>query len=120
MADEATIRVSLSFAKGSTVVSLSLGPTKFDVAGSNALHNRQKIGTSEEAVLVGDVAAGGYFVAVNRDATNFVELRAGSGLADLARLEPGDVCLFRLTDDATLYAISDTAECELEYAIVDA
>ncbi len=120
MADELTLRVSLSFEKGSTEVDLAMLPTTFDVAGSNALKNRQSVGTSEEAILAGDVAAGGYFFGINRDDTNFLELRAGSGLADLIRLKPGDPCLFRITDDATLYGIADTAACELEYAIIDA
>ncbi len=120
MADELTIRASLTFEKGDTEVELLLGPKKRDVAGTNGLKNRQSIGfAAEEAVLVGDVAAGGYFIAVNRDATNYVELRAGSGLADLIRLLPGDLCMFRLAADATLYAQANTAAVELEYAIVD-
>lgn len=121
MSDELTLRASLSFEKGSTVIELAMGSTTFDVSGTNGLKNRQSIGfAAEEAVLVGDVAAGGYFLGVNRDPTNFIELRPGSGLADMIRLEPGDFCLFRLTDDATLYALADTAACDLEYAIIDA
>lgn len=121
MADELTLKASLSFTKGSTTVSLSLPATTFDVSGSNALHNRQVIGTTEEAILLGDAAAGGYFFGINRDATNYIEIRPATGAADLIRLEPGDLCLFRLTDDATApYAIANTASCELEYVIVDA
>ena len=120
MASELTIRATLSFEKGSTTESLALGPLLRDVAGTNLLHNRQSIGfAAEEAVLVGDVASGGYILAINRDATNYVKLRAGSGLTDLIRLKAGDFCLFRLDNAATLYAIADTAAVELEYAIVD-
>lgn len=120
MADELTLRASLSFEKGNTTLSLALGPTKFDVSGTNGIHHRQGIGTDEEAVVVGDVAAGGYVLLVNRDDTNFVELRPGSGAADLVRLEPGDFALFRLADDATLYAVADTAAVELEVLAIDA
>ncbi len=120
MSDELTLRASLSFTKGDTTVELAINPTDFDVAGSNALKNRQSIGfAAEEAVLVGDVAAGGYFLIVNRDATNFVELRPGSGLADFAQLKPGDFALFRLATDATLYALADTAAVEIEVVAVD-
>jgi len=120
MADELTLRVSLSFEKTGRLAELLLGPLKRDVAGNKPLSNVQSVGTAEEAIVVGDAGVGGYFVAVNRDATNFVELRGATGGADLVRLEPGDVCLFRLTDDATLYAIANTAAVDLEYVIVPA
>ncbi len=120
MSDELTLKVSLSFSKGGTSVSLALGPTDFDVAGTNAIHHRQSIGITEEALLLGDVAVGGYLIAVNRDATNFIEIRGNTGIADLIRLEPGDFCMFRVTDDAVPYAIADTGACELEYALIDA
>ena len=79
MSDELTVRTSLTFEKGGTTVSLTFGPTDIDVSGSNALHNRQNVGTSEEALLLGDVAAGGFLSGVNRDATNYLEIRPGSG-----------------------------------------
>ncbi len=120
MADELTIRATLSFTKNSTNVELSAGPSDFDVTGTNAMKHRQEIGTSEEAVTIGNVAAGGYILVVNRDATNYVTLRPGSGLTDLIRLEAGDFALFRLDDSATLYALANTAACEIEYAIIDA
>ena len=118
MADELTLRCSLSFEKSGRLAELLFGPTTLDVAGNKPLKRVQAIGTAEEAIDVGDATAGGYFMAINRDATNYVELRPGSGLADLVRLKPGDVCLFRLTNDATLYAIADTAACDLEYVIL--
>lgn len=120
MADELTLRVNLDFEKDGTVHSLRLGPTDYDVTGTTPLRNRQTIGTSEEAVVVGDAGAGGFFMGINRDDTNFIELRAGSGLADLIKIGPGEPCLFRLASGVTLYAIADTAACELEYVILPA
>jgi hypothetical protein len=49
-----------------------------------------------------------------------MEIRADTGVADLIRLEPGDVCLFRVTDDATPYGIADTAAVEFEYLLIEA
>jgi len=119
MASELTLRVSLSFEKSGRLAELLFGPTARDVAGNKPLSNVQSIGfAAEEAIVVGDAGAGGYFMAVNRDATNYVELRPGSGLADLIKLLPGDVCLFRLTGDATLYALANTAAVDLEYVIL--
>ena len=120
MSNELTLSISLSFTKGDTALDFDLGPTRFDVSGSKAMKHRQEIGTSEEAILLGDAGVGGYFVGVNRDSTNFMEIRPGSGEEDLIRMEPGDFCCFRIADDATPYAIADTAACELEYAVVEA
>jgi hypothetical protein len=119
MADELTIRASLSFEKNDTLVELLLGPKKRDVAGTHGKRERQNIGTVEEAVAMGDVAAGGYVLVVNRDPTNYVQLRSGTGLQAFARLLPGDFCLFRLDNGATLYAIANTAACDIEFAAVD-
>lgn len=120
MADEATVRVSLSFEKGTVSESKSFGPTTFDVAGDNPLCNIQDVGTSEEALLIGDITVGGYLYARNLDATNFVEIRPGTGDADLIQLKPGDVCLFRLTPTATApFVIADTGACRLEYMLLD-
>ena len=66
------------------------------------------------------MGGGGYFIGRNVDSTNFIEIRPNTGVADLVRLEPGDWCLFRITDDATPYAIADTAACVLEYVVVAA
>ena len=120
MADELTLRASLSFEKGSKVASLALALSTFDVAGGNALHNVQNVGITEEALLLGDVTVGGYLIGINRDATNFMEIRPGTGAADLIQLKPGDVCLFRLAPGATApFVIADTGAVEFEYLIVD-
>ncbi|MCA8921993.1 MAG: hypothetical protein KDD82_09305 [Planctomycetes bacterium] len=120
MADELTLRASLSCTKDGTTTALAVGPLLLDVTGGQALKNRQTVGTSEEALVVGDVASGGYMLAVNRDPTNFVQILGASGETPLVRLEPGDLCLFRVDDGATLYAIANTAPCDVEYAILDA
>lgn len=120
MSAELTLRCNLSYEKSSTILELLFGPTTRDVSGTRPQRSRQQIGTSEEAVVLGDASVGGYFMAVNRDATNYVEIRPGSGLADLVKLLPGDVCLFRLASDCTPYAIANTAACELDYVVIPA
>lgn len=120
MADELTIRASLSFEKGDTLVELLIGPKKRDVAGTHGQRRRQSIGfAAEELVVMDDIASGGYLLVVNRDATNYVQLRSATGVQAFARLLPGDFCLFRLDNGATLYAIANTAACDIDYAAVD-
>jgi hypothetical protein len=55
----------------------------------------------------------------NMDVTNFVKIRAGSGLTDLIKLKPGEFALFRLMTGITPYAIADTAACDIEFCIIE-
>ena len=116
MADELTLRASLSFVKGSKAAALALALTTFDVAGGNYMSNVQNVGfAAEEALVLGDVGAGGYLIGINRDTTNFMEIRPATGVADLIQLKPGDVCMFRLATTATApFVIADTAAVEFE------
>lgn len=120
MANEITVSFSLAGSKGSTALSLALASVTFNMSGSHMVQLRQTIGTSEEAINMGvDITIPGWFAAINRDATNFVEIRAATGVADLVRMDPGEGCLFRLAADATApFAIADTADCELEIILI--
>ena len=122
MSNEITVSFSLAVSKGGTSDSLALAETLFSMTGTSLAHFRQEIGTSEEAIDMGvDIGTPGWFVAINRDATNFIEIRAGTGAADLVRMNPGEGCLFRLAADATApFAIADTAACELEVLLIEA
>lgn len=123
MANEMQIQFKVTLAHGGTEMTFpdeAEQSVDVDVSGENFLHNRQTIGTSEEALLLGDVAAGGWFFAVNRDDTNYVELRAATGAQALAKLKPGEPCAFRLSAGATApFAIADTAAVELEYWVLE-
>jgi len=84
------------------------------------LHKVASIGTSEEALDLGDCGTGGWFMAKNLDDTNFVSIRQGTGASDLIRLRAGEVCLFRLDADATApYIIADTASVDVEYLLLE-
>lgn len=81
---------------------------------------KQSIGTVEEAINLGEVGAPGWFMAINRDATNYVEIKVGTGASIFAKLKPGEFCLLRLGSAAQApYAIADTAACQLEYIVFD-
>jgi len=113
MANELTVTISLSYEKGNDLIEFTK-TVQSDVAGDNTLRHVQNIGTSEEAITLGDVSAGGYWLFYNLDSTNFVEIRQATGIADLIRLDAGDITIFRLTDDATApFGIADTAAINL-------
>jgi hypothetical protein len=123
MADEVTIHLQLTYEKAGSKVTLPQDSGRLfqaDVAGTLFAHKSQNIGTSEEALDIDGLTAGGLFVAINRDATNYVELRPGTGVTDMIRLLPGEACLFRLSPDATApYAIANTAACDLEFLLLE-
>ena len=107
--------LTIAFTKANVPsVSLSPASVSITVSGNQIMDNVQAVGTSEEAILMGDVAAGGVCFFMNMDATNFVELRSGTGATDFIRLNAGEWCLFRMSADATApFAIADTAAVNL-------
>ena len=81
---------------------------------------KMNVGTSEEAVALGEATAPGWAIFINRDTTNFIELRVATGGAKFAKLKAGECCLLRLGSGAQVpYAIADTAACQMEYCIIN-
>lgn len=115
MAAELIVTISFKYEKDGSKLSESLSKT-VDVAGKQLVHHRQSVGTAAEALDLGEVTAGGYCLAINRDPTNFVEIRPTSTAVDTIRLKAGELACFRLSADATApNAIADTAAVQLEY-----
>ena len=112
---------AITFTKAN-VPSVSFSPKKLEVTvtGTQWSDNVQLIGTVEEAVLLGDVATGGYWYVENMDATNFVELRSGTLATDFIRLNAGEWAIFRVSADATApFAIADTAAVNVRFLKFD-
>lgn len=104
---------------GDSIIELKQSGLAVTLSGNQWIHHRQEIGTSEEALDLGDISTGGWFFARNLDTTNYVELRSGTGATDFVRLNAGEFCLFRISGDASApYAIANTAAVDLEYALV--
>lgn len=120
MADELTITASLKFVKGDVSLSRSKSGIRIDVTGDKHIDMVQEIGTSEEALSLGEAGAGGYMLLENLDTTNYIEIRANTGVADLVKLKAGEVAMFRTAADAVPYAIANTAACDLRIIIIPA
>lgn len=121
MADEITLTAKLLFQKGDIDVDLEMVAQSFTVAGTEYIKQSQTIGTSAEAIYLGDTGKGGYLLGINRDATNFMQIIGdATDSTYLIRLEPGDVCLFRVDDGATPAALADTAAVQFEYLLIEA
>ena len=87
-------------------------------------HTVQAVGTTEEAIGLGDLTTFSWGIFANLDPTNFIELRLpGTGAAnDSVKLPARDgnnkpsFAIFYFGSNLTApYAIADTAACNLEY-----
>jgi hypothetical protein len=119
MANEIILGASLSHTKNGTTVqgSTSLAITQ---SGSKRIANVQAIGTTTEALVFGDVTPA-YLYLKNLDSTNFVMVglnaTTSSGNAFL-KLLPGEVFSGHVAQ-STIYAIADTASCNLEVVAIE-
>ena len=120
MANEITFQGTLKFAKNGIVEQRTLN-CKADVAGAITAGGVQKIGTTHEALVMGDIGTAGWARFMNIDATNYVELGivTGGTFYPFAKLKPGETFPLRLGTNAP-YAKANTAEVNLEYLIIEA
>jgi hypothetical protein len=118
MAKELLVGASIDYHSGD--VSITEGQSvQLNVTGKAPIKVVQTVGTSVEAVTVTDVGSNAYVLARNLDRTNYVTLRSGAAGADLILLKPnGAPALFQLPTGATLYAIANTAACDILFVIV--
>jgi hypothetical protein len=119
MADEITTTVFLKVAKNS--INLQRQISKLVTMTGNAFnYGVQTIGTTQEAIVLGDVGTAGYCLFRNTDGTNFVEIgrEDGGTFRAVVKLLAGECALFRA--GGTLMGKADTASCRVECWVVEA
>ena len=121
MANELTLSASLAYedSEGADEV-LAIAEKIASVSTKKYVKAKQNIGTSEEAIGLGEVTSLGFSIFINRDSTNYLELRSGTGAAnDIIRINAGEFAMFRWGSDVTApFAIANTAACQMEYMIL--
>ncbi len=120
MANEITLNASLAYADADHAdESLEIVDLLVSIGTKKYIKHSQTIGTSEEAVVLGEVSAPGYGLFINRDATNYIELRVATSGAKFAKMLPGEFALLRLGSGAQApFAIADTGSCKLEFFLL--
>ena len=120
MADEIRLNATLQYEDTDLAeINLQMSDLLADVATLKYVEVKQSVGTSEEALVLGEITSPGWLFAINRDTTNYIELRVATGGAKFAKLLPGEFCLLRLGSGATApFAIANTAACMLQYALI--
>ena len=116
MADEISMNGSFALANGSLTVEKSADDL---ITQTTAKYHAgvQNIGTSEEALVLGDVTTPGLCYFENLDATNYLTIGETTN-NDIIKLKPGEFCFVRLGITAP-YAIANTAACDLNYIILE-
>lgn len=80
----------------------------------------QNIGTSEETITWSTDIGDEYWLFIrNLDATNYVQLGFATGVYGI-RLRAGDFMLIPLEPGTTIYALANTAACNVQYLVYEA
>lgn len=124
MANELTLTATAAYEDAFGVTASIVVPSLFvTLSQKKPLHTKQTVGTSEEALIVGDITTRRLCVLVNRDETNIVNVKVGTGGAIFATLDPNGInwCIVPLGSGAqSPFVIALVAECELEILICGA
>jgi len=112
MANEIKIQAVLTIQRSTPPVCAS-GTLDITQTGKHCICNVQNIGTSAEALVLGDCATMGYLFVKNVDPTNYVQLGLDSGVTQIfAKLKPNEFCLVPCNQNS-IYAKSNTAACDV-------
>jgi hypothetical protein len=122
MANEVTVSASLSVTESSITKTMAESAVNFDlvnVTPTKFVEGLQEIGTSEEAIDMGDITAPGWCFMKNIDATNFIEIYSATAETAMFKLLPGEFFVGKLSATAP-FAKADVAICHLQYLIYEA
>ena len=118
MANEITVQVTLSATKSGATVTGTCQLSE-NMAGGQFISNVQIVGTSNEALTLGDVSTIGYVFCKNLDEVNYIEVSLDTAQAQLvAKLLPGECCLFK-PGTITLYAKANTDPVNLQVVALE-
>lgn len=122
MANTLTVSASVQFSDGTDGYGINLNPVQFTQGAPAVAHGVITIGTTEETLSIGDVAAGGVLVFKNRDATNYIEIGPDNGGTILAfvKCTAGKFGVLPGVSSTTIKAKANTAACVLEYWLFNA
>lgn len=114
MANEVRMRLQVSVDKGD--VEGDFDETRlYDMATGRVEDGSQTVGTTHEAIRLGDIAAPQDMILLNLDADNYVEIgidQTGS-FVPIAKIRPRRMAVIPPASGVTLYAKANTAAVEL-------
>lgn len=113
MSNTISLSISASVALSGGGAITGSGSNSITQSGTDNIGNVQNIGTTTEALVLGDVTTIGYLFVKNLDATNYVEFDLNTPVAGtaFAKLLPGESMLVP-TRQTTIYGKANTAACD--------
>lgn len=122
MANEILLRVAISFAKGGSAGAADSGELILTMAGTKFLDTRQNVGTSEEALLLGECTAPNtHYWIRNLDTANPVDLKPAAGGTVTTRIPAGRVAYGQFGPSVTApVVIAITAQVDIHVFLVQA
>lgn len=122
MANTIDVSIGLTYRDSNNVPLLNVPNRKVSQSQTSnvRIQGVQNIGTTYEALALGDVSSdGGAVYLLNRSATNFVEvgLEVAAAFVAFVKLKPGEFAYIAGASDKDLFARANTAAVDLEYII---
>lgn len=116
MASEIQLTASLAYSDANGVTDeLGVPTLTADVTTKVTSRAQQSIATSETVINLGGVSSVGWLILVNRDATNYVDIKTAASGTIFARLPPGGFCVLYLGSGVTApVAVAHTAACVVD------
>lgn len=118
MANEITLTSKLAFKKGASDASLG-GTEPKDMAGTHYIKRIDIVGATEESIGKGDITTLGYCIFKNVGATGVISV-GGTTAVYAFKLDPGECSGALKWATNTIFALGDTAGCQLEMLLLEA
>lgn len=116
MAEELSVRLALTLARGFLKDKFDPPTQKIDVSADPIAAGVKTVGTSDESLDPGDVASEGVLVLHNLDDTNYVTYGPDdTGMTPFGKLKPNEFAFVRLVPGVTVVLKANTAACNVRY-----
>jgi len=122
MANEITLRIRMQLSNGNLKEDANPGNLSVDQTTQGSNGGVLIIGqAAEETISFTDITSEGYLYLRNLDGTNYIKYGPDSGgsMVDFGKLKAGECAVLRLYPGLTLKAQADTADCKLQYLLLD-
>ena len=111
-------QLSVSFGTGGSISGASA--EQLTQSGSHSIDNIQSVGTTAEAIVLGDLANAAFILIENLDNTNYVEIALDNSITQIvSKLKPGGMCLIS-PETVTIYGKANTAACNCRVTACEA
>lgn len=119
MADELTIRTSLSYVNAGVSAALDSGTSaKVTVATNRYVRGTFLIETTGNNLDLGGVVSIGYYIIHNTDSTNYITIAPSNVAPAMVRLKAGEWACFRFDPGLTPYMVANGSDVLVETILV--